>query len=142
MTARTALVPTPLNRDAGSTITFNAIDVTDGNTVAAGPYKVMLIIHNTNGSNVQTLTIRATGNGVTAAGAAATGDPDYVFAQAARGDNVITIPNSSYVTVPLLDTDRVAQLDGSLSLDWAMGGGVAADVTVAVVQYPAASLGT
>lgn len=138
MTARTALIPQALGRDAATGLTFTAVDHSNGNTVAAGPFKVVLIVDNANSTGTNTVTIRSTGSGVTASGATATGDPDFVFAQASRGDNVVTLNNSAYNVIPLMDTDRVTQLDGSLSLDWSTG----TSLTVAVVQYPSASLGT
>jgi hypothetical protein len=138
MTARTALVPQALARDSGVALTFDAVDSANGNVVAAGPFKVVLIVDNANASSTQTVTIRATGNGVTQAGATATGDPDFIFTQASRGDNVITLTHSAYTVIPLFDTDRITQLDGTLSLDWS----TSTSITCAVVQYPSASLGT
>ena len=41
-------------------------------------------------------------------------------------------------TIPIFNTDRFTQLDGTLSLDWSTG----TSITCAVVQYPSASLGT
>jgi hypothetical protein len=137
MTARTAIVPTQAARDAGTTITLAAPDASNGNTVAAGGQNVVLIIDNANASGTQTVTVRATGKGVTAAGGTATGDPDLVFAQASRGDLVVTLGHSGYTVVPIIDTDRFTQLDGSLSLDWS----TATSLTAAVVQYPSGALG-
>lgn len=137
MTARTAIVPTQAARDTGTTVTLAAPDASNGNTIAAGGYNVLLIVNNANSSGTQTVTIRATGNGVSASGGTATGDPDFLFAQASRGDMVVTLPHSGYQVIPIVDTDRFTQLDGSLSIDWS----TATSMTVAVIQTPSAALG-
>lgn len=137
MAARTALVPQQGARDAGTALTFTAVDATNGNTIAAGPFHIILVVKNADASN-HTVTLRATGNGVTASGGTATGDPDYVFAAAAKGDLVVTCTSGTvYTYIPVFETDRFTQLDGSLSLDWSSG----TSMSVAVVQYPSTSLG-
>jgi len=137
MAARTAIVPQQGARDAGTTLTFSSVDASNGNTIAAGPFHIIIAVKNADAST-HTVTVRACGNGVTASGGTATGDPDYVFAAASKGDLVVTCAASSAITyIPIFETDRFTQLDGSLSLDWSSG----TSMTVAVVQYPSISLG-
>lgn len=128
MAARTALTPVQMVRDGSVTNpTASSVDATNGNTVAdPGPYKVTLLLTNTDGSP-HTCTVRATGNGVTASGATQTNPAPSgtVYAQSTLGDLVITVPatSGSLVAGPFT-TDRFAQADGSLSLDWSSATGM------------------
>jgi hypothetical protein len=120
MTARTVITPVALAPDAftlqGSSGT---VDHTNGNTIPdPGPNHLVLIVEN-GGTAARTLTIRASGSGVDASGNAQSTPPwETVFAQATRGDLVVTLAASDTYVSPPLTTDRFTQPDGSLSLDW------------------------
>lgn len=136
MTARTALTPVALARDAGVTNPAAVtVDAANGNTVAdPGPFKVILLVTNTDGS-AHTCTVRATGSGVTAAGAAQVNPApsNTVYAQGTVGDLVVSVPaTSGSVVIGPFSTDRFAQSDGSLSLDWSSATGM----KVAVLRTP------
>jgi hypothetical protein len=115
MAARTALTPVSLSDDAAVSQGAGATpDAVNGNTIALGPFGLILIVTN-GGGTARTMTIRAGGSGNTASGAAAASVP---FEQASSGDNVITCTANATVVVPIGNTDRITQADGSVSLDW------------------------
>jgi hypothetical protein len=115
MAARTALTPVALVKDGIAVQGAGATpDATNGNYVAAGPYGLILIVANAGGTS-RNLTLRAGGSGNTASGAAAAAVP---FEQASTGDNVLACAGNVTTVVPLANTDRYTQADGSLSLDW------------------------
>ena len=98
-----------------------AVDATNGNTVASpGPWKVILRITNTAGTGYNAI-IRASGNGVTAAGAAQTSPApsNVVYAQSTIGDLTVPVAATTGVRwIGPLGSDRFAQADGSLSIDY------------------------
>jgi hypothetical protein len=119
MTARTVITPVALARD---TLTYQGAGVTPaaaGNTIAdPGPNHLVLTV--ANGATVaRTITVRASGSGNDAAGNAQSVPPqETVFAQATRGDLVVSIPAAQTWTAPPLTSDRFTQPDGSLSIDF------------------------
>ena len=85
-----------------------------------GPWKVILRITNTAGTGYNVI-IRATGNGVTAAGATQTNPApsNVVYAQSTMGDLTVPVAATSGVRwIGPLGSDRFAQSDGSLSIDY------------------------
>jgi hypothetical protein len=135
MAARTALTPLVGVLDGGVAQGAGATpDASNGNTVASpGPYKILVIVKNADASS-HTVTLRATGSGNTAAGATQTSPypSSGVYAQGSVGDLVITVVNATTQIIGPLTTDRFAQADGSLSLDWSSS----TSMTVWVLQLP------
>jgi hypothetical protein len=134
MTARTALTPIMLARDSGNTIGAGTTpDAANGNTVTAGPFKLKLLVLNGD-TAAKTVTVRATGNGVTAAGAAQVNPApsSTVFTAATQGDLVVTIAAGAYSEIGPLTSDRFQQADGSLSVDWS----ASTSVKVWAIQDP------
>lgn len=121
MTARTVLTPIALARDTGNALGAGTTpDASNGNTVAApGPFKLKLLVHNGD-TAAHTVTIRATGNGVTATGATQVNPApsSTVFTQSTLGDLVVSVAASAYTVIGPLTSDRFAQADGSLSIDY------------------------
>jgi hypothetical protein len=129
MAARTALTPVQLVADgnvaAGSSGT---VDAANGNTVAWnpsgspaiwGPNRVLIVV--TNGDSAShSITVRASGSGVTAAGATQVNPApsNTVFTQATLGDLTVAVAASATQVIGPLTSDRFAQADGSMSLDW------------------------
>jgi|ERR1700722_7902259 len=135
MTARTAITPVQLSRD-----TVNALgaghtpDASNGNTIASpGAFKCKLIILNGD-TATHTVTIRATGNGVTATGATqvSPAPSNTVYTQSTLGDLVATLAAGAYYEVGPLTSDRFFQADGSLSIDWS----ASTSITFWAVQEP------
>jgi hypothetical protein len=122
MTARTALTPVQLVQD-GSVAEGNGTSiaalVAAGATVASppGPNRVMLRVNNSD-TAAHNVTVRAGGNGVTAAGGA---NPGVPFEAATVGDLVTSVPASSTVEIGPLTSARFTQADGSMSIDFAAG---------------------
>lgn len=134
MTARTVLTPIALVRDTGNVLGAGTTpDAANGNTVAAGPFKLRLLVHNGD-SAAHTVTVRATGNGVTAAGAAqvSPAPSNTVFAQSTLGDLVVSVAAGAYTEIGPLTTDRFTQADGSLSIDYS----ASTSVAVWAIQNP------
>jgi hypothetical protein len=135
MTARTALTPVALSRDTGNALGAGTTpDAVNGNTVAApGPFKLKLLVLNGDSAS-HTVTVRATGNGVTAAGAAQVNPAPYstVFTQSTLGDLVVTVGAGAYALIGPLTSDRFAQSDGSLSVDYS----ASTSVKVWAIQEP------
>jgi len=135
MTARTALVPIKLVADTANALGAGVTpDAVNGNTIASpGSFKCKLIIHNAD-TAAHTVTIRATGNGVTASGATQVqqAPSNTVYAQSTVGDLVASIPATSYYEVGPLTSDRFFQADGSLSIDWS----ASTSITVYAIQEP------
>lgn len=121
MTARTVLTPIALTRDTGNALGAGTTpDAANGNTIASpGPNKLKLLVHNGD-TAAHTVTIRASGSGVTAAGAAQVNPApsNTVFTQATLGDLVVSVAASAYAEIGPLTTDRFTQADGSLSIDY------------------------
>jgi len=134
MTARTALTPSMLSQDgsiadpAGTSI---AGLVAGGAYVAdpPGPNKTFLRVANSDSGGPHTVTVRAGGNGNTAAGAA---NPGVPFTQATVGDLAESVAASSTAWVGPLTTDRFCQADGALYIDFSSG----FTGTVTVFQEP------
>lgn len=116
MAARTAITPIAVvNNGAIASGAGTTVDAANGMTVAAGPFKVLLRVDNTDGS-AHTFTVRAGGNGVTASGGAAVATP---YTQATVGDSTVSVAATTGSQVFwVLDTDRYTQADGSLSVDF------------------------
>jgi hypothetical protein len=133
MTARTALTPTVLVRDsdvadpAGTSI---AGLVAGGAYVAdfPGPNHVIIRVDNTD-SSAHNFTVRAGGNGNTAAGGT---NPGVPFEAATVGDLVVSVGATSTAWFGPFTTDRFTQSDGSLSVDFASG----FTGTISVFQMP------
>ena len=122
MAARSAVPASYFARDGSLTDPAGtAVDSTNGNTIAApGPFKVILRVTNTAG-NPYNVIVRATGSGVTAAGATQTNPvpSNVVFAQSTVGDLTVAVAATSGVQwIGPITSDRFAQSDGSLSVDY------------------------
>jgi len=139
MTARTALTPVALSRNAGANLTAGSTpDATNGNIVAGpvGPFHLGILVLNADSSN-HTLIIRASGYAGVPTGAANSGyvtDQYQPFAQASVGDLSVTCAHTTggYTIIEQLDTDRFSQADGSLWLDWS----ASTSMTVWTFQRP------
>jgi hypothetical protein len=133
MTARTALTPVVLNQDGsvaeGSGTSIAGL-VSGGAYVAdfPGPNKVFLIVSNSY-SSPENVTVRAGGNGNTAAGGT---NPGVPFEAATVGDLVVSVTNGTTSLIGPFTSDRFTQADGSLSIDFA----AALTGTIWVVQLP------
>lgn len=139
MTARTALTPVQLTRNAGSSLGSGATpDATNGNIVngPVGAFHLGILVLNADSSN-HNLIVRASGYQGSPSGAANSG---YVpgqyqpFAEASVGDLTVSCLHTGggYTLLNALDTDRFAQADGSLWLDWA----ASTSMTVWLFQRP------
>lgn len=123
MAVRTAVVAGLVKASRDGAVVMGAgqaADATNGNTLAApGPYKAMIIVHNAD-SGAHSITIRATGNGVDATGAAQVNPApsNVVFEGGTQGDLVQSVAAGAYELVGPFTTDRFMQADGSLSIDW------------------------
>jgi hypothetical protein len=135
MTARTALTVVQLARDTGNPLGAGATpDAANGNTIASpGSWKCKLLVHNGD-SAAHSVTIRATGNGVTAAGAAqvSPAPSNTVYTQSTVGDLVVSVPAGDYYEFGPLTSDRFFQADGSVSIDYS----ASTSVTVWAIQEP------
>ncbi|MEV5710169.1 hypothetical protein [Actinoallomurus sp. NPDC052274] len=125
MAARTALTPVQLVRDGGvaqGAGTAIAGLVSAGATIASpGPFRLQLIVTNSGGAAAN-VTVRASRNGVDAAGNAQTNKPaDVVFTRATLGDLVVSVGASATQIITIDDSSRFAQDDGSVSVDFAAG---------------------
>lgn len=116
MTARTAITPIALVNDAGVAAGGGTnVDAANGMTVASpGPFNAIVRVDNGDASS-HTVTLRAGGSGVTASGGTAVAVP---YTQATVGDLVVTVAAGASQFIPIRTTDRFAQADGSLSLDF------------------------
>jgi hypothetical protein len=134
MTARTAITPVMLARDGSNAIGAGATpDAANGNTITAGPFHLKLFVLNGD-TAAKTVTVRASGSGVTATGAAQVNPApsNTVFTAATQGDLVATIAAGAYAVIGPLTGDRFQQPDGSLSVDWS----ASTSVKVWAVQDP------
>jgi len=127
MAARTVVAPVGLSQDAGTSegagTTINSTLVTNGVTVASpGPWKILLAVYNSD-SGSHSVIVRATGNGVTAAGATQTqpAPSGTVFAQSTLGDLTVVVTTLATYFIPVVTGSRFAQSDGSLSVDFSSG---------------------
>jgi hypothetical protein len=137
--ARTVITPVALGRDAGVNLTAGVTpDATNGNIIPGpvGGYHLSILVYNADSSN-HSLYIRASGYAGAATGSA---NASYAtaqyqpFAQASVGDLTVTCAHTTggYTVVESLSTDRYAQSDGSLWLDWS----ASTSMTVFVWQRP------
>jgi hypothetical protein len=136
--ARTALTAVSLSRDAGSSLTAGATpDATNGNIVVSpGPFKLGILVLNADSAN-HNLYIRASGYAGAATGAA---NASYAvnqyqpYAMASTGDLTVSCLHTGggYTLIEALTSDRYAQPDGSLWLDWA----ASTSMTVWIWQRP------
>lgn len=135
MTARTALTQVKLVPDTGNALGAGTTpDAANGNTVPApGPFALRLLVLNGDTAS-HTVTVRATGNGVTAAGTAqvSPAPSNTVFTQSTLGDLVVTVAASAYTEIGPLTSDRFSQADGSLSIDYS----ASTSVKVWAIQGP------
>ena len=115
-------------------------DATNGNTIAFtvgasyGAFQVLLVVANGDSSS-HTVIIRGSGYTGAASGAANSGIPSpaaTVFAQSTVGDLTVTVTNGTTKVIGPLTTDRFAQSDGSLWIDWS----AATSMTIYVIQLP------
>jgi hypothetical protein len=134
MTARTAITPTMLVVDGataeGSGTSIAGL-VTGGAYIAdpPGPYRVFFLVANSDSGAAHSVTVRAGGNGNTAAGGT---NPGVPFEGATVGDLVTSIAASGTELVGPFTTDRFCQADGSLSVDFSAG----FTGTIWVYQWP------
>jgi len=131
-TARTVLTPIDLTADSASVITTVAAVAT---MTVPDPGGFRALIQVTNGSDAAVnVTVRASGNGVNAAGnAQPAAEPwNTVYTQSTVGDLVVSVAAGDTVVIPVVTTDRFTQPDGSLSIDFAS----ITDMTVVVLREP------
>jgi len=134
MTARTALTAVSLAWDTGTAEGAGATpDATNGNIVASpGPFNAILLVNNGSGGSIS-LIVRGSGYTGLPAGAANSAIPvPAPFSQAAEGDLTVVVTASETAVVPIQNTDRFTQADGSLWLDWT----ASTDMTVWVLTLP------
>lgn len=125
MAARTALTPITLNNDTGTAQgsgTAIAGLVSAGATVPSpGPYKALVVVNNS-GASAANVTIRASRSGVDASGNAQSNSmSNTVFTAATTGDLTVSVAAAATVFIPVTNTDRFTQDDGSMSIDFAAG---------------------
>lgn len=115
-------------------------DATNGNIIANtagvsyGAFQVLLIVANGDSSSHNVI-IRGSGYTGAAGGAANSGIPspqNTVFTQSTVGDLTVTVTNGKTEVIGPLTTDRFAQSDGSLWIDWS----AATSMTVYAIQLP------
>lgn len=136
MVARTAGTVTLLTRDASGVVP------TVNNAATAGFYVPgastdlrKILIRVVNGTTAGTMTIRAPGNGVDAAGNSQVSPypSSAVFAQGATGDVLVTWSTTAgTLVVGPLTSDRFMQPDGNMYLDFS----TATAVTFEIQQLP------
>jgi hypothetical protein len=124
--ARTVLTPVgTLARDGSLNLTAGVTpDATNGNIVPGpvGPFHLSILVLNSDSSN-HSLYVRASGYAGSATGGANSGYTLAQYqplAQASVGDLTITCAHTTggYTVVESLTSDRYAQIDGSVWLDW------------------------
>jgi hypothetical protein len=142
--ARTALTPVQLAWDAGvAEGSSGTVDATNGNIVPFattgspaefGAYNVVLVV--TNGDSAShTCIVRGSGYTGTPSGAANSGLPApgaQPLAQAMVGDFSQAVANGTTEFIGPFTTDRFAQADGSLWVDWS----ASTSMSVWVLQWP------
>lgn len=115
-------------------------DATNGNIIAStvgasyGSFQTLLVVANGDSSSHNVI-IRGSGYTGAASGAANSGIPlpqNTVFTQATVGDLTVTVANGKTSVIGPLTTDRFAQSDGSLWIDWS----AATSMTVYAIQLP------
>lgn len=118
--ARTALTPVSLVWDTGTAQGSGATpDASNGNIIASpGPYNCILIIKNAD-SSPHNVILRGGGFTGNPTDAANSGLPlPAIFTQSSQGDLTVTVTNGTTKVIPISNTDRFTQSDGSLWLDW------------------------
>lgn len=117
-----------------------AADATNGNIVpftvgsSYGAKSVILVVGNADSSS-HTVILRGSGYTGAANGAANSGilpPQNTVFTQSTVGDLSVTVANGTTRYIGPLTTDRYAQSDGSLWIDWS----AATSMTITVLQEP------
>ena len=96
----------------------NVITTTSGGTAVVDPRKIVLVV---NSGTAGTVTIRGTGSGVDATGAAQTSPypSNAVFTQGSVGDIVVPYGTGTPASVVgPFESDRIVQPDGNIYLDW------------------------
>jgi hypothetical protein len=141
--ARTAITTglALLGRDVGTLApTAQAADATNGNTIpfttgsSYGAYGTILAVANGDSSS-HTVIIRGSGYTGAANGAANSGiasPQNTVFTQSTVGDFSVAVAAGTTRYIGPLTTDRFAQADGSMWIDWSAG----TSMTVTVLQNP------
>lgn len=141
--ARTAITTglAGLSYDAGTLApSAQSADATNGNYVpdtvgsSYGPFKTVLIVANGD-SSPHTVILRGSGYTGAANGAANSGIPspqNTVFTQSTVGDLSVAVANGTTQYIGPFTTDRFAQPDGSLWIDWS----AATSMTITVLQLP------
>jgi hypothetical protein len=141
--ARTAITTglAGLSYDAGTAApSAQSADATNGNYVpftvssSYGPFKTLLIVANGDSSS-HSVILRGSGYTGNPSGSANSGIPspqNTVFTQSTVGDLSVTVTNGTTQYIGPLTTDRFAQSDGSLWIDWS----AATSMTIIAVQLP------
>ena len=141
--ARTAITTglATLTADTGVLApTAQAADATNGNIVpftvgtSYGANKVILQVINAD-SSAHTVILRSSGYTGAASGTANSGIPspqNTVFTQSTAGDLSVAVAANTTRYIGPFTTDRFAQSDGSLWIDWS----AATSMTIIVLQEP------
>jgi len=141
--ARTAIAAglVALGRDTNALApSAQAADATNGNVVpfttgsSYGAFGTLLKVDNAD-SSPHTVIIRASGYTGAASGAANSGIPapqNTVLTQSTVGDLSVVVTNGTTRYIGPFTTDRFAQADGTLWIDWS----AATSMTITVLQNP------
>lgn len=115
-------------------------DATNGNILAFttgtsyGPYQVLLVVANGDSSSHNVI-LRGSGYTGLPNGSANSGIPSpatTVFTQSTVGDLTVAVANGKTEVIGPFTTDRFAQADGSLWIDWS----AATSMTIYAIQLP------
>ena len=125
MAARTVLTPVQLVPDNGVGQGGGADVaglVSTGVTIPPpGPFNLVLVVANS-GAAPGAVTVRASRSGRDTGGNPQANSPaDTVFSRSTIGDLVVSVAAGEASIIPLLDTSRFTQHDGTLAIDFADG---------------------
>jgi hypothetical protein len=125
-------VAAPASPASADATNGNILGVTAGTSY--GAFQTLLVVANGDSASHNVI-IRGSGYTGTASGAANSGiasPASTVFAQSTVGDLTVTVVNGKTSVIGPLTTDRFAQSDGSLWIDWS----AATSMTVYAIQLP------
>jgi hypothetical protein len=134
------LIPAAYDAGVQAPASPQAADATNGNSLAFtvgtsyGAFQVLLVVANGDSSSHNVI-IRGSGYTGAANGSANSGIPaaqNTVFTQSTLGDLTVAVANGKTEVIGPFTTDRFAQPDGSLWIDWSAG----TDMTIYAIQLP------
>ena len=137
MAARTALTPVQLVPDngvgQGEGADIAGLVATGATIPPPGPFNLVLVISNS-GTGAGDVTVRASRSGRNASGGPQGNSPaDTVFTRSTIGDLVVSVAAGEAAVIPILDTGRFTQDDGTVSLDF--GDGMTGTIWAARMPY-------